>query len=803
MLKRALCWVADRELLFVAALGPLFLLPGLYTPLALALIALLWLIRWAARGRIVPRLPAVNAAMLALLVMLPVSLWASVDLSLSWPRLYQIVYGVALFYALVGTVKNERQAAWLVGGLFTVVVAFSLLGLVGTEWARAKLFALPVYRALPAVITDQSSVPGGSFHPNVIAGTLAPFVPFALALLVARYPGRRFFQVVEKIALALVSLLLVFTVLLTQSRGGWLALAAGLLALIVALHRRLGWALLGLAVIVAVVALAFSGLSLQELFLQLDTTGSGTSRLEVWSRALAMLRDMPFTGIGLGTFPVILDAFYPSFLAGPEARIPHAHNLLLQVGVDLGVPGMLALALLFIASALAALSALRRAERRSFAWGLSAGVFTALVVVAVHGLFDAPLWTARSSPLLWLLLACGLSVRAMAAEHPVAVDGAWRLLTAAVGGDWAAFDGAVDWEALLALAKRLELTPLLYRLLRAAHRSLPPDVEACLMQAYWTARLHNEVRARALAEIACVLAAHDIPVLLLKGLALVGLAYPDLGARPMGDIDLLVRQEDVERASVLLEGLGYAPLEGQQAGRPADFMTHYDGERAFSGAAGMVELHWCLINYDWFRDASALSLQDLWQRAGPMDESGVLRFSPEDTLLYLCLHLGVHHAYAVARMLVDIDQLVRHQQGLDWGAIVERARLFRLRNALYFGLEMAQRLLGTPLPPGILSQLCPPGWICWAVERLVNPLARLPHGEEGLGPQSLRFLHFLLVDRWQDRWRGIGRLFFPGRDWIAARYAADTVQKKLLYGIIHPVRMIGLLMLGLRQLTGR
>ena len=45
------------------------------------------------------------------------------------------------------------------------------------------------------------------------------------------------------------------------------------------------------------------------------------------------------TGIGMGMFGTVADILYPFFLA-PQALFP-THNLVLQVGVDLGLPGLI------------------------------------------------------------------------------------------------------------------------------------------------------------------------------------------------------------------------------------------------------------------------------------------------------------------------------------------------------------------------------------------------------------------------------------------------------------------------------
>ena len=71
----------------------------------------------------------------------------------------------------------------------------------------------------------------------------------------------------------------------------------------------------------------------------MNTLGSLEGRIEVWSRAISMIQDFLFTGIGRGSFGPLADTLYPFFLAAPGTG-PHAHNLFLQVAVDLGILGL-------------------------------------------------------------------------------------------------------------------------------------------------------------------------------------------------------------------------------------------------------------------------------------------------------------------------------------------------------------------------------------------------------------------------------------------------------------------------------
>ena len=71
----------------------------------------------------------------------------------------------------------------------------------------------------------------------------------------------------------------------------------------------------------------------------------------------------------MGAFRQAANLLYPFFLAGPDADIPHAHNIFLQVGADLGLPGLIAwLALVVLLVCVAAWQVYRRGQ-----WGRGGG----------------------------------------------------------------------------------------------------------------------------------------------------------------------------------------------------------------------------------------------------------------------------------------------------------------------------------------------------------------------------------------------------------------------------------------------
>jgi putative inorganic carbon (hco3(-)) transporter len=135
-------------------------------------------------------------------------------------------------------------------------------------------------------------------------------------------------------------------------------------------------------------------------------------RLELWDRAGYMLRDFPFTGIGLGQFNPVLHAVYTPFLVGPDTFVPHAHNMYIEYALELGIPGAVAFGLLVLASVRGCCRAMRSANARLHWTGL--GIALGLLAFLIYGLTDAIAPGARAGIVLWTLLGLGGAIGTLA-----------------------------------------------------------------------------------------------------------------------------------------------------------------------------------------------------------------------------------------------------------------------------------------------------------------------------------------------------------------------------------------------------
>jgi putative inorganic carbon (HCO3(-)) transporter len=370
-------------------------------PIALVAAIGFWLVRGLACGRLTVRTPG-DWAVVLLLVMIPITLWATALPEVTRIEALRLLLGLALYYAVVNWTHSSWRLVLVVAGLVTAGLALAALApLLGGLPAASGL--------LPAGLSRIGQRLSSAVNPNVIAGTLAVLAPLAIALSLFPLPRRA--SAARALGL-FAALAMIGATALTGSRGAWMGLAAAILVLI-ALRWRWGWLAGLLAVVGGALALWRIGpQQIAEMLVASQALGGAEQRLEIWSRALYMLQDFPFTGIGMGTFRQVANLLYPFFLAAPNADIPHAHNIFLQVGVDLGLPGLIAwLALLLLVIACAWLGYRRSRERGDVVLtGLSTGLLASQAALIVHGLTDAATWGTRPAAVLWAIW--GLAVAA-------------------------------------------------------------------------------------------------------------------------------------------------------------------------------------------------------------------------------------------------------------------------------------------------------------------------------------------------------------------------------------------------------
>ena len=197
-----------------------------------------------------------------------------------------------------------------------------------------------------------------------------------------------------------------------------------------------------------------------------------------------------------------------------------------------------------------------------------------------------------------------------------------------------------------------------------------------------------------------------IPVIYLKGAHLAQVVYENIALRPMGDIDLLVRKEDIEKASETLIRLGYTPESHLNIQEMVKIGNHLP--RFVKADGPVLEIHW---NLEVPTYPLTIDVEKLWARAEKTSINGVetLILSPEDLLLHLCVHVSLHHGLEGGlKGLYDISEAIDYfGRDLDWGQLADRSRAWGAGRIVYITLLLADKILGLAVPEKILGTLEP------------------------------------------------------------------------------------------------
>jgi hypothetical protein len=245
---------------------------------------------------------------------------------------------------------------------------------------------------------------------------------------------------------------------------------------------------------------------------------------------------------------------------------------------------------------------------------------------------------------------------------------------------------------------------------------------------------------------------HGTAFLAHKGPALAQVLYGDPAMRQFGDLDLLVKAQDVPRARTALLELDYEPRLRLSPRQEKSYLrSAYEYVFGLNSERTLVELQWqivprfCSINFD---------IDALFERSIEIevDGAGLRTLGYEDQMLVLCVH-AAKHEWAQLGMLRDILTLTKFD--LDWTWIVTEARRLGILKIVQVSLLALRDLFLVELPEAVESMPAFAG----AAQLARTVVMKLQKDHEA-DTESLQYFRAQLQtrERWRDRGQFIWRL---------------------------------------------
>lgn len=273
---------------------------------------------------------------------------------------------------------------------------------------------------------------------------------------------------------------------------------------------------------------------------------------------------------------------------------------------------------------------------------------------------------------------------------------------------------SADWALLLHTADREGVSPLLYwKLSKSAEfASLPQDVGDVLRLAYARTWAHNQTIIKELGAIAQVFHASEIPVVVLKGACFALTIYPDVGLRPMRDLDTLVPASKLSAAVQLASSLGYMNILPEASRGLRELLNHEVCLHKSGEPSLPLEIHTSLIAdkvftyavpVDWFWQQTKV-FEGRWEQKF----NNLLMLNPTAQLLYAASHAMLQHGghNSPLRWYYDLDRLIRVDgSNIDWEQLLSQAREFEWGSALRAALSQTKEYFCTPIPVTVQNNL--------------------------------------------------------------------------------------------------
>ncbi len=327
---------------------------------------------------------------------------------------------------------------------------------------------------------------------------------------------------------------------------------------------------------------------------------------------------------------------------------------------------------------------------------------------------------------------------------------------------------AIDWEYFLQMACKERLAPFIYKEIAngtlGRAETLPPVINEKLKNTYYVTLSKNLSILRQLKDLLGAFSKNGIEAIVFKGLALAHFVYQDLGARPMADIDILVKKEDAPCVDRLLKDLGYSvPFDIKVFSSVDANLYHnsvlYESYSSSFGSA-FVHVYWHLLNLFPYDRAilDKFSMDDIWNGSQVLDADGLaLRtLSVEHDLIYLCMH-AFKHGFSPTILLLDMACYINvFGKKIDWEILICDAYAFGLSKYVYYSFYVLSRATVINIPGQVFDALKPKK-ISFFERNFVRQL------EEGRWRGGMAWVYFGMNETLMQRVVYLAGAIFPSR----------------------------------------
>ncbi|MGB5963994.1 MAG: nucleotidyltransferase family protein [Sulfurimonadaceae bacterium] len=342
-----------------------------------------------------------------------------------------------------------------------------------------------------------------------------------------------------------------------------------------------------------------------------------------------------------------------------------------------------------------------------------------------------------------------------------------------------------NYQNIHRLSHKHGIYPLLYKTIRYIRPdSLSSETDDLFKQSNMVVAQRNMLMSAELLQLMHLFDANSIDAMAFKGPVLGEMAYGSVTLRQYGDLDILIRQKEIEKALTLLQKRGYTPEIELEKSTLESFYNCVNVIGLHRGAV-RVEIHWELLSKNYAIDWEE---KKLWRESETIEinRKPIKMLSFENHILYLCAH-GSKHLFERLEWICDIDRAIRSKSDVDWEHLLQEAEALGIKRMLFLGLALSKLFFDLPLPQEIIKKMDNDP----EIEGLIQKVIALHYSSETSSAKSYSSFGLLwqmrenLSDRLRFAYRG---LFSPKFDDF--KFIALPKSVLFLYPIVRLFRLL-------------
>lgn len=391
---------------------------------AILFMTMVWLIKISSSNEVKICKSPMNMPILFLILVAFISLLKivhSTAIHLSLWDLSNLLCFIILYFIICETIRTGKQ-------IERILVIFVLIGGWTALYGILQYYGIDYFHYWVGN-TGRKSMFSTFGNPNFVAEYHIAILPISLIFFL--FGSSLWKKVIGGFGFMIASLCL----LISQTRGSWVGFALSLifLCIMLKLKDRKVFAeakktIRVILILAIIILLGFGAADLKKHGLRevkavvnraysIFTFGDEFRRF-VWQGTIIMIKEHPFTGVGLGGFKQHYPEYQAKFLERDEypsyvqaSNVPQAHNEFLQVWAEMGILGVAAVIWLVSALFCNGISILKKLKA-PYIWKLESGMHAGCFAVLVHAIVSFPFHLASTAsvfvPLCSLISVMGL-----------------------------------------------------------------------------------------------------------------------------------------------------------------------------------------------------------------------------------------------------------------------------------------------------------------------------------------------------------------------------------------------------------